>query len=211
MLSLSYESMSTSSRKRTGRRPGKSRTREAILEAARRQFAELGYDRTTIRSIAAEAGVDAALVLHYFRSKQELFLAVVELPFDPAAELPALLAGDRRKVGERLARMFVGALEDADARNRWTSMIRAAASEPAAAEMLRQLLTKRVFVPLAETLGVEDAQLRATLVGSQFVGVVMARHIVRIEPLASLPSDDLAHAIAPTLQRYLTGPLGSNR
>jgi hypothetical protein len=77
--------------------------------------------------------------------------------------------------------------------------------------MLRELLTKRVFVPIAETLGAEDARLRATLVGSQIVGVVMARHIVRVEPLASLPSDELARAIAPTLQRYLTGPLASNR
>jgi AcrR family transcriptional regulator len=203
--------MSTSRPKRTGRRPGPSATREAILEAARSQFAELGYDRTTIRSVAAEAGVDAALVLHYFRTKQQLFLAVVELPFDPAAALPALLAGDRRKVGERLARLFMSVLDDVDARNRWTSMLRAAASEPAAAEMLRELLTKRVFVPLAERLGVEDARLRATLVGSQIVGVVMARHIVRVEPLASLPSEELARAIAPTLQRYLTGPLGSNR
>jgi AcrR family transcriptional regulator len=201
--------MTTSSRKRTGRRPGKSRTREAILEAARRQFAELGYDRTTIRSIAAEAGVDAALVLHYFRSKQELFLAVVELPFDPAAALPALLAGDRRKVGERLARLFLAALDDEDARNRWTSMIRAAAAEPAAAEVLREILTRRVFAPIAETLGVEDAHLRATLVGSQLVGVVMARYIVRVEPIASLPTDELVQAIAPTLQRYLTVPLGS--
>lgn len=203
--------MSTSRPKRTGRRPGQSATREAILEAASRQFAELGYDRSTIRSVAAEAGVDAALVLHYFRTKQQLFLAVVELPFDPAEVLPALLAGDRREVGERLARLFMSVLDDADARNRWTSMLRAAASEPAAAEMLRELLTKRVFVPLAETLGVEDARLRATLVGSQLVGVVMARHIVRVEPLASLPSEELAWAIAPTLQRYLTGPLGSNR
>lgn len=203
--------MSTSRPKRTGRRPGQSATREAILEAASRQFAELGYDRSTIRSVAAEAGVDAALVLHYFRTKQQLFLAVVELPFDPAEVLPALLAGDRREVGERLARLFMSVLDDADARNRWTSMLRAAASEPAAAEMLRELLTKRVFVPLAETLGVEDARLRATLVGSQLVGVVMARHIVRVEPLASLPSEELARAIAPTLQRYLTGPLGSNR
>jgi AcrR family transcriptional regulator len=203
--------MSVSRRKRTGRRPGKSGTREAILRAARSQFGELGYDRATIRSIAAEAGVDPALVLHFFDSKQRLFLEVVELPFDPAAALPTLLAGDRRKVGERLARLFLAALDDEDARSRWTSMLRAAASEPAAAELLRELLTKRVFVPLAETLGVEDARLRATLVGSQIVGVVMARHIVRVEPLASLPSDELAQAIAPTLQRYLTGPLGSNR
>lgn len=197
-----------SSPKRTGRRPGPNLTRRAILDAARRQFAEAGYDRTTIRSIAAEAGVDPALVIHFFRSKQRLFLTVVELPFDPAAVLPALLAGDRRQVGERLARMFVAVLDDADTRDRWTSMIRAAASEPAAAEVLRQVLTERVFVPLAETLGVEDAELRATLVGSQLVGIVMARHVVGVEPLASLPSEELVQAIGPTLQRYLTSPLG---
>lgn len=203
--------MSTSRPKRIGRRPGKSVTRDAILRAARSQFGQLGYDRTTIRSLAGEAGVDPALVLHFFGSKQRLFLEVVELPFDPVAVLPGLLAGDRRKVGERLARLFLAALDDEDARNRWTSMIRAAASEPAAADVLRELLTERVFAPLAGTLGVEDAQLRATLVGSQIVGLVMARHIVRVEPIASLPTDELVQAIAPTLQRYLTGPLGSNR
>jgi AcrR family transcriptional regulator len=199
--------MSVSRRKKAGRRPGLSVTRAAIFDAARRQFAELGYDRTTIRSVAAEAGVDPALVLHYFGSKQQLFLAVVELPFEPAAVLPGLLAGDRRKVGERLARMFVAVLEDLDVRNRWTAVLRAAASEPAAAEMLREILTKRIFEPLAELLGVEDARLRANLVGSQVVGVVMARHVVEVEPLASLPGEALARAIGPTLQRYLTEPL----
>src|SRR4029450_14150918 len=99
-----------------------------------------------------------------------LFIPVVELTFDPAAALPALLAGDRRKVGERLARIFVAALDDVDARNRWTGMIRAAASEPAAADMLRQLLTRRGFVPLAEPPGVEDAQPRGAPVRPQGVG-----------------------------------------
>lgn len=207
MLNLHYGPMSALRRKKAGRRPGRSVTREAILAAARKQFAELGFDRTTMRSVAAEADVDAALVSHYFGSKQQLFLEVVELPFDPAAVLPGLLAGDRRKVGERLARLFMSVLDDPDARNRWIGMIRAAASEPAAAEMLREILTQRVFVPLAETLGVEDAQLRATLVGSQIVGLVMARHVVGVEPLASLPSDEVARAIGPTLQRYLTQPL----
>lgn len=203
--------MSASRPRRTGRRPGKSVTRDAILQAARSRFGELGYDRATIRSIAAEAGVDPALVLHFFGSKQRLFLEVVELPLDPAAILPPLLAGDRRRVGEGLARLFLAVLEEEDARNRWTSVIRAAASESAAADVLRELLTERVFAPLAGTLGVEDAQLRATLVGSQLVGLVMARHIVRVEPLASLPSEQLVQAIAPTLQRYLTGPLDSKR
>jgi AcrR family transcriptional regulator len=199
--------MSVSRRKKAGRRPGRSVTREAILAAARKQFAELGFDRTTMRSVAAEADVDPALVSHYFGSKQQLFLEVVELPFDPAAVLPGLLAGDRRKVGERLARLFMSVLDDPDARNRWIGMIRAAASEPAAAKMLREILTQRVFVPLAETLGVEDAQLRATLVGSQIVGLVMARHVVGVEPLAYLPSEDVARVIGPTLQRYLAQPL----
>lgn len=194
--------------KRSGRRPGESGTREAIVRAARRLFADLGYDRTTIRAIAAEAGVDAALVVHFFGSKQQLFLVVVELPFEPAAVLPRLLAGDRAGVGERLARFLVAVLEDPDGRGRLTGIVRAAASEPEAARMLRELITERIVTPLADTLGVEDARLRANLVGSQVVGLVMARYVVGVEPLASLAPDALVRAVAPTFQRYLTEPLG---
>jgi AcrR family transcriptional regulator len=194
--------------KRSGRRPGDSGTREAILGSARRQFATRGYDRTTIRAIAAEAGVDPALVPHFFGSKQQLFLSVVELPFEPSVVLPALLAGDRAEVGDRLARFIVSVLEDPDGRSRITGMVRAAATEPEAARMLRELLTRRVFVPLADALGVDDARLRANLVGSQIVGLVMARYVVAVEPLATLPSAAVVRAIAPTLQRYLTEPLG---
>jgi AcrR family transcriptional regulator len=195
-------------RKRSGRRRGESGTREAILRSARGLFAELGYDRTTIRAVAAEAGVDAALVVHFFGSKQQLFLSVVELPFEPAAVLPRLLAGDRATVGERLARFLVTVLEDTDARGRLTGMVRAAASEPEAARMLRELITERIFRPLADALGVGDARLRANLVGSQVVGLVMARYVVGVEPLASLAPDALVRAVAPTFQRYLTEPLG---
>jgi AcrR family transcriptional regulator len=193
--------------KRSGRRPGESGTREAILRSARSQFAKRGYDRTTIRAIAAGAGVDPALVSHFFGSKQQLFLSVVELPFEPDIVLPSLVAGDRAQVGERLARFIVSVLEDPDARSRITGMVRAAATEPAAARMLRELLTRRVFVPLADALGVDDARLRANLVGSQIVGLVMARYIVAVEPLGTLPTEDVVRAIAPTLQRYLTGSL----
>lgn len=193
--------------KRSGRRPGESGTREAIVRAARRLFAELGYDRTTIRAIGAEAGVDGALVVHFFGSKQQLFLAVVELPFEPAV-VPRLLAGDQARVGERLARFLVTLLEETDARARLTGMVRAAASEPEAARMLRELITERILTPLADTLGVEDARLRANLVGSQVVGLVMARYVVGVEPLASLDPDALVRAVAPTFQRYLTEPLG---
>jgi AcrR family transcriptional regulator len=193
--------------KRRGRRPGPSGTREAITQAARRQFSELGYDRASIRSVAAEAGVDPALVVHYFGSKQRLFLAAIELPFEVGDLVERLETGPREQVGERVARFALEVLGNPDARARWTGMIRAAASDPDAAGLLREVLTQRIFEPLAEALGSEDAQLRANLASSQMVGLVMARYIIAIEPLASADAETVASAIAPTLQRYLVGAL----
>jgi AcrR family transcriptional regulator len=194
-------------RRPSGRRRGASGTREAIAGAARRQFAELGYDRTSLRGVAAEAGVDPALVLHFFGSKQQLFVTVVELPFRAADVIPGVLGGERDGVGLRFARFVLSVLEDPEGRARLTGIVRAAASEPAAARMVRELITREVLTPLVESLGVEDAELRATLVGSQVVGLVMARYVVAVEPLASLDADALAAAIAPNLQRYLNEPL----
>jgi AcrR family transcriptional regulator len=196
------------SHRRTGRRPGKSGTREAIAAAARRLFAERGYDRTTLRAVAEEAGVDAALVAHFYGSKQQLFVSVVELPFSPETVLPALLAGERAALGERIARFVVGLLESEQGRSRMTGLVRAAASEPEAAKLVRELVAERIFRPLTETLGVEDASLRASLVGSQVIGLTMARYVVRVEPLASARPEVVVAAIAPTLQRYLVEPIG---
>ncbi|MGH3081953.1 MAG: TetR family transcriptional regulator [Gaiellaceae bacterium] len=193
--------------KRRGRRPGASGTREGIARAARRQFAELGYDRTTIRSVAAEAGVDPALVLHYFGSKQQLFLAAVDLPFDVRELIEQVQNGPRTEVGERVARFAFVVLANPDALARWSGMIRAAASDPDAAAVLRGVLTERIFEPLAEALGSDDAQLRANLASSQMVGLVMARYVIGIEPLASTDDETIASAIAPTIQRYLVEPL----
>jgi AcrR family transcriptional regulator len=193
--------------RRTGRRPGQSGTREAILAAARRQFGERGFDRATIRSIAREAGVDPALVTHFHGSKQRLFLAAVELPFDPEELLPAALAGDRTEAGRRLAELLVGVLEDPPRRSVVVGIVRSAVSEPEAARMVRELIGERILGVAARELSTDDAPLRASLVGSQIVGVVMARYVVGIEPLASLAADRLVDAIAPPLQRYLTGSL----
>lgn len=193
--------------RRSGRRPGDSGTREAIRAAAGRQFAERGYDRTSLRSIAVEARVDPALIAHFFGSKQQLFVEVVELPFDPAAVVPAVFGGQRETAGERVAQFLLRVLEDPEGRRRMTGLVRAAASEPEAARMVRELVTREVFTRIAETLGVDDADLRASLVGSQVVGLVMARYVVRIEPIASLPAEAVVAAIAPNLQRYLTEPL----
>jgi AcrR family transcriptional regulator len=192
-----------------GRRPGTSGTREAILAAARRQFAERGYDRTSLRAIAAEAGVDPGLVTHFFGSKQRLFVEVVEFPLDPAETLPEVFSGDPATIGRRLAELLVSLLESPDARARIIGIVRAAASEPEAARMVRELLMREIWAPAAELLGVDDAELRMNLVGSQVVGVVMARYVVGAEPLASLPAEKLVDAIGPTLQRYLAEPLES--
>jgi AcrR family transcriptional regulator len=194
--------------KRAGRRPGTSGTKEAILAAARRQFAEQGYDRTTLRSVAAEAGVDPALVVHFFGSKHRLFLAGIELPIDAEALVDYVVTGPRSAVGERMADFLFSALErNPDIRNRWIAMIRAAASEPEAARVLRSVLETRIFTPLAEALGVEDAAFRANLAGTQVVGIGVARYIVGVEPIASENPERIAAAVAPTLQRYLVGPL----
>ena len=177
------------------------------MEAARLLFGEDGYDRVTIRAIARKAGVDPALVIHFFGTKERLFLSIAGLPTPPHEIVARLVEGERSAAGLRLARFVVGQLEDRRERARITSIIRAAASEPSAAELLRELLSREVMLPVAEALGVEDAALRANLAGSQVVGLIMARYVVGVEPLASAPPETVIAAVAPTLQRYLAEPL----
>jgi AcrR family transcriptional regulator len=193
--------------RRSGRRPGPSDTREAILAAASRHFAQHGYDRASLRSIAGEAGVDQKLIAHFFGSKRQLFVAAVGLPFNPGEVLPEILAGDADSIGERLAAFLVDVLEQPELHRRLTGVVRAAASEPEVARMLREFLTRELFGPAAEILGTEDGPFRANLVGSQIVGLVMARYVIAIDPLASMPPNAVAAAVAPTLERYLLGPL----
>lgn len=193
--------------RRSGRRPADSGTRDAIEAAARRQFATIGYDRTSLRSIASEAGVDPGLVAYFYGSKPKLFVEVVGAPFDPAQVLPEVFALGPEAAGDRLAQFLLTALEDPDTGARFVGLVRAAASEPEAATMVRDLIASGVVAQIVQSLQVQDAELRATLIGSQVVGLVMARYIVAIEPLASLPAATVAAAIAPNLQRYLTAPL----
>jgi AcrR family transcriptional regulator len=196
--------------KRAGRRPGESGTREAILTAARGAFAELGYDRATIRGIAAAAEVDPALVLHYFGSKEQLFGAALEIPVEPGVVLGRLVAGDAGQtelIGETIVRVFLGAWEPLENRQQLVAMVRSAMTNDAAQAMVRDFLGRRVFGPITEALGVADGELRATLVGSQFIGLAMMRYVTRIEPIASASVDQMVAAVGPTVQRYLTGDL----
>ncbi|MBE2315394.1 TetR family transcriptional regulator [Solirubrobacter sp. CPCC 204708] len=192
---------------RTGRRRGESGTREAILDAARACFAERGFSTTSVRSIAAAAGVDPALVHHYFGTKGELFAAAMELPLDPGAAVPALLEPGIDGLGERLVRFFLGVWDEPAARQRVQAVLRSALTEEAAAALLRDFVTTQVLGRVAAALGTPDGELRASLVGSQLVGLGLLRYLVRVEPLASADEDTVVAAVAPTIQRYLTGDM----
>jgi AcrR family transcriptional regulator len=192
-----------------GRRPSGSGTREAILAAAKHQFAELGYPRTTLRAIAREAGVDTRLVTHYFGTKQQLFISVVELPFEPAAVLASVLDAGPEEVGRRLAAFALTMLETPAARQTMTGLLRAAASEDEAALLVRDLLTDRILTPIARAIGGDRPELRAALLGSQMAGLVVARHIVGLPQLAEADPEVLAAAIGPVLQHYLTDDLSA--
>ncbi len=197
---------SESSTKRSGRRPGPTTTREAIAAAARRQFAELGYDRATLRGIAAEAGVDAALVMRFYGSKDALFREVMALPPAVAEAMERLADGPRAAVGRRLAEVIVGMLEDPRSRSIVLGRIRSASSHADAADLVRETVTRDIG-RLAAALTDDEPETRAVLVGSQIVGLALARHIVRVEPLASLPAADVIDYLAPTFQHYLIGTL----
>jgi AcrR family transcriptional regulator len=193
--------------KRRGRRPGESTTRDAILAAARRSFAAEGYDRATIRAIARDASVDPALVIHFFASKELMFAAAMELPFDAPSAVGRLLEADRATLGENFARMFFGIWEDGETGPAMVGLLRSAASHDAAAGRMRELIDGQILQPLATALDAPDPQLRSDLASSQLVGIGLMRYVLRLEPLASTATEDLIAAVAPTLQRYLAGEL----
>ncbi|MFG1674928.1 TetR family transcriptional regulator [Micromonospora sp. NPDC049282] len=196
------------SRRRTGRRPGNPDTREAILAAARAAFAERGYDATGIRAVAAAAGVDPALVHHYFGAKEELFRAAMAIPVDPAELVPRVMAGGADEVGERLVRTFLS-VWDSPAGVAAVALLRSAVSNQWTARLLREFLTTQILRRVLTQLDLDPAEapLRGALVATQVAGLAMMRYVIRLEPVASASPDTLALTIGPTLQRYLTGPL----
>lgn len=194
--------------RRRGRRPVGEDRRGDILAAAREEFASRGYDATTLRGVARVAAVDARLVHHYFEGKDALFTAAFELPVRRPQDLfgPVLAPGPDG-VGERLVRMFLRVWDTPEGRQRVVALLGASATSEAGARMLREFLTAQVFGPIAAALGDDEADLRATLAASQMMGLVVARYVVQLEPLASAAEEDLVAVLAPTLQRYLAGPL----
>lgn len=198
---------------RTGRRVGDSGTREAILSASRAQFAEHGYDGATIRAIARVAGVDPALVHHYFGGKEHLFAAAMQLPVIPSELITAALT--RRdledSLGTHMVRTALSVWESAEVRDAFQTMLRSALTSEHAAATLREFLTEAVLGPVARAAGggvAERTPFRASLVATQMLGLALSRYVLRFEPVAAATPDELAAAVGPTIDRYLTGDIG---
>jgi AcrR family transcriptional regulator len=190
---------------RAGRRPGQPDTRAMIVDAARLQFAEKGFDGTSIRAVARAAQVDSALVHHYFESKEDLMLAALALPIDPREFVPDLLSRGLDELPERLAQLFLRVWEDEAQRLPLTAMVKAAITSEGAADVLRTGWARMIVEPLAAAIGTSDGRVRAEMVASQLVGMAIARYILRIEPLASTPVTDIEPRLASTIRQALGG------
>ncbi|MCL2467507.1 MAG: TetR family transcriptional regulator [Micrococcales bacterium] len=182
----------------TGRRTGDSGTRDAILDAALTLFAERGYDAASVRAIAESAGVDPALIRHFFGDKNTLFATVVADRTSIPARLGAALDGDPSTLGARVADAYLRLWEDPQTRPTLLALVRSATTSPHAADMLRDLLAGR-----APALAPDKAQGTA-LAASHLFGIAFTRHIIKLPAITACDHDTLVAAVAPTIQHYLT-------
>ncbi|MEV4010630.1 TetR family transcriptional regulator [Nonomuraea angiospora] len=190
-------------KKRPGRRPGSADTRGEILAAARKVFAEKGFDKATVRGIAREAKVDPALVHHYFETKEGMFAAAMRLPFSPENIVRVLVEGPREEIGERLVRMILQVTASPETREPMLALIRSAMTNEQAVTMVREFFTNALLFQVADRMQVPHLRIEAAF--AQMFGIVMARYVIRLEPLASAGHDELVEVLAPTIQRYFTG------
>lgn len=186
-----------------GRPKGGSDSRGRILAAAVEEFGEQGYEAATIRSIAARAGVDSALVHHYFGTKADLFAEAAGVPLRPDVAVPAILAGPRDGAGERIVRYVLEAFERPEVRRRGVMLLRAAVGSRAGAPLIVGFLSRELLPKVAAGLEGPDAELRADLVASQMAGMLMIRYVLQVKPIADASVDELVARIGPTVQRYL--------
>jgi len=192
--------------RRSGRRPGNQDTKQSILESARKVFAERGFDKASNRAIAGEAQVDPALVHHYFGTKDELFLAALELPVDPRKLIGPAVAGPVEQAAERFLDVFLTVWDDPDIRPSLLAVARGI-MDPAANRLLSEGVLPVVIEPIGVALGIDRPAERMPLVASQVIGLILMRYVLVVEPLASMPRDRVIATYAPTIQRYLTGDL----
>ena len=188
---------------RTGRRPGTPDTRDAILAVARRRFATRGYDATSLRGIATEAKVDPALLIHYFGSKEGLFVAATGLPADLPELFGSLAALPLHDCVQALVRGYLHVVDSDKSRNAILALVRSAVSNDKAAAMLREFLTAELLPVIARLTGRTDAPLRASLVAAQLIGIATLRHVLLVEPLAKASPDEIVTLATPAIEQYL--------
>ena len=191
---------------RMGRRPGPSTTRTLITAAAAQRFTAVGYDATSLRQVAADAGVDPALVRRFFGSKEQLFTAVASALIDPRRALAAIAEGPADAAGERLLRYFLSLLGDVTQPGPLLGLVRSAVTSEHAARVLREFLADGLLREIAATsVHSERSGLGAALVASQLVGLAVARYAVQLPALTAADTEELVRTVAPVLQYYLTG------
>ncbi|MBO1333908.1 TetR family transcriptional regulator [Streptomyces sp. VRA16 Mangrove soil] len=184
-------------------------TRERILTTARDEFAARGYDKTSVRAIAKAAGVDSALVHHYFGTKEQVFEASIATAFSPALQAPAAVEnGPLEEAGERLTRFILGVWENPATRAPLLAIVRSAVNNDTAAAVFRRLVAAQLLARIGRRLDVpeQEAELRVSLAAAQLVGTAMLRYVIKVEPLASADVDTLVARLAPVVQNHLTGP-----
>jgi AcrR family transcriptional regulator len=193
--------------KRPGRPPGQSDTRDRILSSARELFARNGIDKTSIRSIASAAGVDAALVHHYFGTKQQLFAAAIHIPIDPMQVIGPMRETPVDELGLKLPSLLLP-LWDSELGSGFIATLRSLLAGNDVS-LVRSFLQEVISVEVGRRVDSPpgSGRIRVQFVASQLVGVVMARYILELEPFKSLPVQQVAETIAPNLQHYLTGDL----
>ena len=195
-----------SARPNRGRRPGAPDTRAEVLAAARGSFAEKGFRATTIRAVAAAAGVDPALVHHYFGTKDDLFLAALEMPVDPRELLAPVVALGPDGAGERLLRTFLSVWDDPQLQVNLLAVARTVLSDDGG-RLLKDGFLPVVVGPVLAALVWDRPEDRIPLVASQMMGLVVTRYVVAVPAVAQLPVEDLVARVGPVLQHYLTGDL----
>ena len=191
---------------RRGRRPGTSNSRQGILDAARARFAEDGY-ATTIRKIAADAGVNPALVMQFFGSKEDLFAAVMSISQGALSRIDQAFDGPEHGLGERVTRAHLTLWEsDPQDSEALLAMLRAAVSNQQAAAQLREFIQARLLKQLGLRLHNDhDAEVRSGLAASMLMGVIVGRRIVQVPVLAAEDLESVIRMVAPAIQMVLTG------
>jgi AcrR family transcriptional regulator len=188
---------------RSGRRPGSPETREHIVAVARQAFGARGYDATSLRSIAAEADVDPGLLIHYFGTKEGVFRAALEVTIQPDQLFAGLEGLDRSEMAEQIVRRYLSMLDRPEARDVVMGLVRSAVSNEHAADMLRDLLLQALLTSLVPLMAKPDAQLRASLIVAQLIGIAMLRHVARAEQVVRAKDEKLVKLVGPAIGQYL--------